>query len=468
MNWRPFQRRLFKALETCPLVVLSVGWANGKSTLACHLVHRCLTPGDALFREGHTSYLVAGSLGQARRSTFQLLKELIRGDPSYKVTESNQQCAVTHRATKTRAEVLPCSGKRSLGMVRVPLVVADEPGSWPLTEGKLMHDLIRGSLVKEGGVERAIFIGTLAPAPEDGWWHKLVKEGSGPGVFVEYFKGERKTWDQWPTIAKCNPVLWSQAKGRRGLLLERDKARRDPEKKANYLSYRLNLPTADQSSVVLTVAEWKALLRCQIAPRTGRPIIGVDLGAGRAWSTAVGIWPNGRTEAVAICPGIPSVEDQERRDRVQVGTYQRLVDQGSLLVAEGLHVPPPGLLVDLIRDWKPRVIICDRFRLGELRDTKPGCPILPRVSRWSESTADIQALRRFALDGPLSVAMGSRALLEASLAVARIKTDDAGNVRLHKGRNNTARDDVCAGWILAAGALSRIKPQRRAKFALVG
>ena len=39
----------------------------------------------------------------------------------------------------------------------------------------------------------------------------------------------------------------------------------------------------------------------------GRPIVGVDLGGGRAWSSAVAYYPNGRVEALAVAPGVPDV-----------------------------------------------------------------------------------------------------------------------------------------------------------------
>ena len=104
----------------------------------------------------------------------------------------------------------------------------------------------------------------------------------------------------------------------------------------------------------------------------------------------------------------------------------------------------------------PEYIVCDRFRLDDLRDTSPGWRIVPRVSRWSESPADIRALRRLAQDGPLSCEKASRGLLTASLAAAMVKPDDAGNVRLAKrGSNNTSRDDVAAALVLAAGAFAR-------------
>ena len=188
----------------------------------------------------------------------------------------------------------------------------------------------------------------------------------------------------------------------------------------------------------------------------------VDLGGGRAWSAAVAVWGNGRVEARAVAPGIPSLEEQEKRDRVPAHTYQRLFDLGQLEVAEGLRVQPPGLLWDMIREcWgKPQLIVLDRFRLAEFQDAIGNKARLePRVSRWSEASYDIRALRQMALDGPLAVDLDSQALLGTSLSQSMVKSDDQGNTRLVKmGNNNTSRDDAAQGLVLACGALAR-KPK---------
>ena len=225
--------------------------------------------------------------------------------------------------------------------------------------------------------------------------------------------------------------------------------------------------------MLLNVDDWQRVTARPVPERAGKPIVGVDLGAGRAWSAAVAVWRSGRVEALALAPGIPSLEDQEKRDRVPWGTYRKLAMSGALRVADGLRVQPPAALVDAIRaQWgAPEVIFCDRFRLAELQDcVGPGIPILPRVARWSEASEDIRATRKFAADGPLAVDPGSRSLLAASLAAARVANDDQGSVRLLKrGTNNEGRDDVAAALVLACGALARApKPRRRLRSALVG
>ena len=165
------------------------------------------------------------------------------------------------------------------------------------------------------------------------------------------------------------------------------------------------------------------------------------------------------------------LEAQEKRDRVPAGTYRRLAESGALRVAEGLRVQPPAALYAAIRAaWgRVEVVICDRFRLPELQDCINGTPVSPRVARWSEAAADIRALRKSAADGPLSCEPGSRALLTASLAGAMVKNDEQGNTRLAKrGTNNTARDDVAAALVLAAGALARAPKPRRGYHGLAG
>ena len=197
------------------------------------------------------------------------------------------------------------------------------------------------------------------------------------------------------------------------------------------------------------------------------PIVGVDLGGGRAWSAAVAVWRNGRVEALACAPGIPGLDEQERRDHIPKGTYRALAQSGTLRIAEGLRVQPPSELWRAVRDeWgAPESVICDRFRLGELQDCVNGTPVVPRVSRWSEAAFDIRSLRKLAADGPLTVAKPSRLLLAASLSVALVKNDDQGNTRLSKkGANNAARDDVAAALVLVAGTYARTMERPRPRW----
>ena len=261
------------------------------------------------------------------------------------------------------------------------------------------------------------------------------------------------------------------AESRAVLVEERDAARRDSRLKARFLSYRLNVPTQDESTQLLTVDDWKLVESRPQGIPAGRPIVGIDLGGGRAWSAAVAVWQSGRMEAIACAPGIPSIEDQERRDNVPSGVYGKLLESGALTLAEGLYIQPTAALWEAICDrWGiPARIIADRFRLPDLRDVVGNaCRIEARITQWSSSSADIRALRKICRDGPLSVDPGSRNLLMVSMSAAYVENDNAGNSRLiKKSSDNKARDDVAAAAVLASGAFERESkaPVRELKYA---
>ena len=153
------------------------------------------------------------------------------------------------------------------------------------------------------------------------------------------------------------------------------------------------------------------------------------------------------------------------------GVYEKLVDGGQLQIAEGLRVQPPAMLWAMIQEaWgNPKYLILDRFRESDLQDAVSGSvPIQTRVTRWSDSSEDIRALRKNAIDGNLSIMPSSVPLLAASLAVSKVLNDDAGNVRMVKhGTNNQSRDDVAAALTLAVGAFERESTKPKATEGMV-
>ena len=436
------------------LAALSIARGNGKTTLAGWLLAEHLRK-----RDGRECVLLAGSISQSRL-TFRVVRSCL-GDAEWKFQDSATMlgCHPKEKSDLTRLRVLSSNAKTAFGLgLGTSLVIGDEPGTWEVAGGQLMFDALKTSLGKPGSDMRVILIGTRAPAI-DGWWLDLLDgdPAENPAVHVSTIQcSDREKWDQASEIRRCNPLMWRFPKSRKTLLEERDAARRDSRMRAQFLSFRLNLPTGDEAKMLVDPAEWAQVEARPAADREGSPVVGIDLGGGRAWSAAVAVWRSGRVEAAAVCPGVPSIAEQERRDQVPRGSYQRLVEQGTLTRAAGVRVPPPSLLMQIAAQWRPALIVCDRFRLPDLQDASPPCRVLPRVSRWSESSFDIRALRRMASDGPLSIAPVCRDLLLASIARAVTKTDDAGNFRLVKrGTNNIARDDVAAALTLAAGAAAR-------------
>ena len=472
MDLRAFQKTFLKGARdpAVDTAALSIPRGNGKSTLAGQMVADALTPDHPAFAgDGAEVVLFAGSIEQCRIVYRQALSFLDRPD-DYRLVDSATRVAITHKKRRTRMKAVGSNPKTSLGLVGVPLVILDEPGALHAVGGTALWDAIATAQGKPGSPLKAVLIGTLAPAPAGSWWERLIDDGSQASTYVQALRGridedDDLWWSRWPEIRRCNPLTAVSAAFRAKLREERDAALRDSRLKARFLSFRLNTPTADEAEVLLTVADWKAICRREVEPAEGRPLVGVDLGGGRAWSAAVAGWRNGRIEAVAVAPGTPSLELQERRDRVAPGSYQRLADAGVLVTDGDRRVPRPEVLLDLVKWWRPERIICDRFRLPDLQDVAGRLPIHPRVSRWSEAAEDIRALRRMALDGPMSVGMESRALIAASLGVTKVKNDDQGSFRLVKkdGTNNSARDDVSSALVLLAGAMAR-RPKPRPSY----
>ena len=451
-----------KAVESdaYDVVAISGPRALGKTCLAGHVLARAMTPGDSLHQHGKEYILAAASLEQARL-TYAFIREALEPTGQYRWIDSTTRLGATHVATNTKLRAISSNAKTSFGLVGVPIVVLDEPGALETIGGQMLADSLFSALGKPGSALQVVLCGTLAPMATGAghWWFDLVAAGTTGSTYVMKYQGNVKTWDKWATISRCNPLIEISPEFRKKLLSERDAARRDSRLKARFLSYRLNVPSGDESTVLLTVSDWERVTARPVPPRKGRPIFAYDLGGGRAWSAAVALWRNGRAECLAVSPGVPSLEDQEKRDRVASGLYRKLVEGGRLRVAEGLRVPPVSMLHrSAVSEWgAPESIYCDRFRLNELADTVNGARLIPRVTRWSEASDDIRGLRKLAADGPLSVEPSSRSLLAASLSVAMVKNDDQGSVRLVKrGTNNTARDDVAASLLLGGGALARL------------
>ena len=459
---QPFQSRFLKAAFRSRIAALSVPRGNGKSTLCAHVCHRALTPGDPLFVGRAREVLVVSASIEQSRAIFNPLREWLEGDGSYRFTDSQRALSILHKPTRARLRVMASSGRTAMGIVRVPLLIADEPGAWKPNDGQLLYEAITSATAKPGSLLRVVMIGTIWPAPAGSFWPRLLAGGTDKetGRYVQHLAGKADKWRQWREVLRCNPLVASDPEARDRLRQLWTDAKRDSADKATFLSAHMNMPSGDEARMLLSIDDWQAALARPVAAPDGKPVFGIDLGANRAWSAAVAIWPSGRTEAIAYAPGIPDIGEQERRDRVPANTYARLVDGGQLLIADGLHKPEARHLLGeaVYRFGQPSRIVCDFFQLDDLRNAAGGLAgrIVPRRTRWSESTADIKALQALVRDGGLSVDAASRAILTASLAAAETRHDDGGSIRLVKrGFNNTSRDDVAAALVLAAGELKR-------------
>ena len=131
--------------------------------------------------------------------------------------------------------------------------------------------------------------------------------------------------------------------------------------------------------------------------------------------------------------------------------YARMYDEGGIRLHPG-HVPAVDeMLAEALEQYgTPSVIVCDRWRLGELTDAliKIGAnvPIVTRGQGFKDGAEDVRAFRKAVLSGDVSV---PRALTwRVTMAGSRVETDAAGNAKLSK-KSQRARDDLAAAAIIA-------------------
>ena len=468
----PFQRRfirgafapgIFNAVKSCPR-------GSGKSTLSGWLLAEAIDPEGALFVPGSESVLVAGSRDQAA-AVFKFLRERC-GEDGFRYQDSGQRVGATHKLTGTRVRVASSDAKRAFGIVGARLIIGDEPGAWQARAGSEMYD----ALSTAGGKNEQTFvlIGTRAPGPAGGWWRNLVDDEPDPATYVQVHEapvnedGEVDHWSRWSVIKRANPLIDFNPYLRPKLEEERRKGLRSDDARRRFVTYRLNRPQQAASEVLLTVDAWRTVEARPVPAAAGRPVAGLDVGSSRSWSAAAIAWPSGRLTAYVVAPGVPSLSEQEKADGVKAGTYEALARSGLLTVDEGRRVVRVEALVDRVLAFRPTVIVCDRFRLPEVRDAVRGrARIEPRVVRWSEGTEDIMATRRWALDGSMSVVPDARWLFAMALAECAVESDDDGSLRTVKLRGRRSRDDLARALTLAGGALARMPAPRPWKYSIV-
>ena len=381
-------------------------------------------------------------------------------EKEFRVNDSSQRLWIENRATGYRVRAISSSGKRAMGLAFFSLLIGDEPGAWEDREGRLMFDALRQSLGKRPN-QKVLLIGTLAPSSPGSWWPELIKAGTNKktGVFVTNISADvEEDWLDWKTVKKANPMMSLNKTLRKTIKQEWEEAKANLYLKPSFEAFRLNRLVETREEMLCRVEDWQAVENRVVPPREGKPIVGLDLGAQRSWSAIWALWQNGRSECYALCGGIPDLAAREKADSVPKGLYQKLREEGTLLIDEGLRVARPQTLLDkmILLGIEPEIIYCDRFLMPVLLDVlPPGWQILERRTRWSEATEDVTGLRRLISDGPLSIVPECQTLARFALSQAVI-LEDEGNLRVSKRRKWKSRDDVAICATLAGGALSRL------------
>ena len=135
-----------------------------------------------------------------------------------------------------------------------------------------------------------------------------------------------------------------------------------------------------------------------------------------------------------------------------------MAERGELFRAGHRVSSLPALLRRCLDRWgRPAAIVCDRWRLAELKQhlesvSFPLADLVERGQSFKDGGQDVRDFRAAVLGD--HVRPSRSLLLTAAMSEARVTGDPAGNLKLAKrkegGRRANARDDASAAAILAA------------------
>ena len=462
----PWERRFLRGVfrPGIQTAALSVGRGNGKSALVAAIASAVVDPEGPLHGPRREVVCVGPSFEQSRIIFEDVLSFLgarydLDDRRRWRKANTANRALLECRKTGCRVRCIGSDPSTAHGL-RPFLALLDEPAQFDSAKRDRMLSAIRTGLGKVPG-SRLVALGTR-PAL-DGHWFARMLAGGADYAQVHAARAndpqfQRRTWK------RANPSLDALPSLEEAIRAEAAAAKLDEAALQSFLALRLNMGVPDAvASVLVEVATWQ---RAEALPapetRSRDFVVGIDLGTSAAMSATAAYFRSGELEAVACFPELPSLAERGLGDGVG-DLYQRMAGHGELFQA-GRRVSDVGALLREVLDrWgRPVAVVCDRWRVAELRQALEGAgfPIAAMVERgmgYRDGGADVRDFRAAVLAD--KVRPSRSLLLRAALAEARVTSDAAGNAKLSKGaqggRRLRARDDAAAAAVLAVAEGAR-------------
>ncbi len=440
---------------------LSMGRGNGKTTFTAAIACAAVDVGGPLVEPMAETLLVASSFDQGliafRHILHFLAPTLERYGRRFRIQDSANRATIQDRETGALLRVLGSDPRRLHGAAP-KLLLLDECAQWPPERVGPMLATLRTSRGKIPG-SRALWLGTR-PAGADHPFQRAL-DGHGVVFSLSYQAPKDAQPFRASTWRRANPGLAHFPDLESVIRSEAQDARRDPAALASFRALRLNQGVADTvSSVLIDADTWRAAMDLPAAGRRAPEyVLGVDLGQNAAMSAAAGYFRTGELEACAVFPELPGLGERGLADGCG-RLYLDMAARGELLQARRRVSDVGELLRECLRRWgRPVAVVCDRWRVAELRQALesvrfPLVALIERGQGFKDGGADVRDFRAAVLGDQVRPA--SSLLLTAAMAEARTTGDPAGNHKLAKrsegGRRSQARDDAAAAGILAVAA----------------
>lgn len=459
-------RGLFKRnVETA---AVSMARGNSKTTWCSYLGAAAVEPSSPLTSDGYEALAVASSFQQIKKTLFkrvvyhlQHLGHDLDNRKVWRKLDSPQNAEIEYKKTGATLFCIGSDVSRSLGF-HPSLIIADEGAEWPTNQADKMYGSLETSLGKAEGA-KLLAVGTR-PSDEMHFFSKLL---DGQADFILQYRADPDLdpFDK-ETIRQSNPSLSALPGLRRTIQKAAEKAKRDPAQLARFRHWRLNQGGSPvERSQLLEAGEWERIEALPSADRIGQMILGVDLGENQAFTAATGYWPeSGLVDCFAAVPGIPGLEERERRDGA-VGAYSSMAKRGELVLLGQRTVPLDEFLHLVLGRFgqRPAVLVCDTWKKDRLLDAmeKVGlqCPVKTRRMGFGDLGSDTDQFVRGCLDDKVRPEVSL--LMRSAIGECVVETDSAGNSRptksTTKGKRRRGRDDAAISTIFAVGEGLRSK-----------
>ena len=370
-----WQRRFLRGAFGQPHdAALSMGRGGGKSTFTAAVACATVDVGGPLVEPMAECLVVASSFDQGlvnfrhmlhfMQPSFERYGTGPRG--RFRIQDSANRATIQDRHTGAMIRVLGSDPRRLHGAAP-KLLLYDEIAQSPPERVGPMLAALKTSRGKIPG-SKALWLGTRPSLPDHPFQRAL--DGHGVGFALCYAAKpdappfQRATW-------KCaNPGLDHLPDLEAVIRPEAGDAKRDPSAMQSFRALRMNHGVGDTvASVLLDVDTWRGATSLpEPDARTAEYVLGLDLGQNAAMSAAAAYFRDGTLEAVACFPELPSLAERGLADGVGA-LYNQMAVRGELFQAGRRVSDIPALLRECLERWgRPVAIVCDRWRLAELRE----------------------------------------------------------------------------------------------------
>ena len=353
----------------------------------------------------------------------------------------------------SRVDFLPSSVRSGMAS-GYDLTWADELGIHPNADELLAQ--LRGSLAARDGQLVATSVRGFADAVQG----ILDDSEQFPHVWARLYAAPEDCDIQDPAAWEmANPSLGT-VKSRRFLEAEAAEAAHSPLKAAHFATWHLNHRSSPTKIMIVTPTQFARCLTDNPVEKSGRCVVGIDLGSTVSLSGWTAVWESGRVECGAVVAGNPDLRQRGKLDSCGL-RYQIAQEQGELHVQEGRRSVDVAQFIRHVAaqvDYPITAIVCDRYREGELLDALQTAGLnYPQISfrgyGFRDGGEDCRSFEKAVADKWLS--MRPSLTLAASISDSCIQIDDAGNSKISKAKS-TGRIDVLCSTIIAVAMMQRM------------